>query len=219
MAYMRSSLSGLGLPPPLWAWWSWPHLRAAAAAARRPAESVIKVDLFSAACSRVILPVAMASPGHSPRWGTLHFSQSLALGGHVISNSNSLGTHGVALGVNGVVAIHAVVLLEHGEDLKAHLANVVAPLALVDLAGLVHATDIGQVRGQDVQEGRGQQQVVAPVVCSPFEFGVELEELLHHDARCNLGAGRHVLLNLGLALVGSVGDARVVVHEIESPRE
>eukprot|EP00965_Chrysotila_dentata_P195419 6176980-Pleurochrysis_carterae.AAC.1 len=43
-------------------------------------------------------------------------------------------------------------LFEHGEDLKAYLAKVVAPVAVVvDLAGLVHANDVGQVRGQCVQ--------------------------------------------------------------------
>eukprot|EP00965_Chrysotila_dentata_P240719 6203872-Pleurochrysis_carterae.AAC.3 len=124
-----------------------------------------------------------------------------------------VAAHGVALDVNGVLALHAVTLFKHGEDLEAHLVKLVAPLALVDLAGLVHANGVGQVRGHGVQEGRGQQ-VVAPEVCRPFEFGVELEELLHHGGRCSLGAGRHALLNQGLALVGSLGDARVVVIDL-----
>eukprot|EP00965_Chrysotila_dentata_P032976 1098595-Pleurochrysis_carterae.AAC.3 len=130
-------------------------------------------------------------------------AQLITQGGYVISNSDGLGAHGAALGVTGVLALHAVILLEHERDQKAHLVNVVAPLALVDFAGLVHANDVGQVRVQDVQEGRGQQ-VVVPVVCRPFEFGVELEELFHHGARCNLGTGRHALLNQGLVLVGSL---------------
>eukprot|EP00965_Chrysotila_dentata_P088464 2921167-Pleurochrysis_carterae.AAC.1 len=49
------------------------------------------------------------------------------------------------------------------------------------------------------------------MVCRPLEFGVELEELLHHGARRSLGAGSHALLHQGLALVGSLGDAGVVV--------
>eukprot|EP00965_Chrysotila_dentata_P044232 1470124-Pleurochrysis_carterae.AAC.1 len=32
--------------------------------------------------------------------------------------------------------------------------------------------------------------------------------------RCSLRAGRHALLNQGLALVGSLGDARVVVLDL-----
>eukprot|EP00965_Chrysotila_dentata_P150998 4989594-Pleurochrysis_carterae.AAC.1 len=127
-------------------------------------------------------------------------AQFVAQGGHVISNSDGLGAHGAALGVNGALALHAVILFAHGEDLEAHLVKVFAPLALVDLADLVHANDVGQV--------------VAPVVCRPFEFGVELEELLHHSARCSLGAGRHAFLNQGLALVGGLGDARVVVLDL-----
>eukprot|EP00965_Chrysotila_dentata_P096168 3177424-Pleurochrysis_carterae.AAC.1 len=38
---------------------------------------------------------------------------------------------------------------------------------LRELAGLVHANDVGQVRGQGVQEGRGQQVIVTSVVCRP----------------------------------------------------
>eukprot|EP00965_Chrysotila_dentata_P064461 2136726-Pleurochrysis_carterae.AAC.2 len=90
-------------------------------------------------------------------------------GGHVISNSEGLGAHGAALGINGVPAIHA--------------------------------------------EGR-DQQVVAPVVCRPFDFGVELEELLRHVARCSLGAECHALFKQGLPFVGSLGDARVVVLDL-----
>eukprot|EP00965_Chrysotila_dentata_P032391 1079792-Pleurochrysis_carterae.AAC.1 len=48
----------------------------------------------------------------------------------------------------GVLALHAIILFEHGEDLEAHPVKVVAPLALVDLSGLVHANEVGQVRGQ-----------------------------------------------------------------------
>eukprot|EP00965_Chrysotila_dentata_P209310 6185216-Pleurochrysis_carterae.AAC.1 len=134
-------------------------------------------------------------------------------GGHVISGSDGLGAHGAGLAIDGVFALDALICLEHGEDLKAHLVIVVAPLALLDPANLVYANDVGQVRGQGVQKGGGQQ-VVAPVVCSPFEFGVERDELLHHGSRSSLGAGSHALLNQGLALVGSLGDARIVVLDL-----
>eukprot|EP00965_Chrysotila_dentata_P252742 6210848-Pleurochrysis_carterae.AAC.1 len=128
-------------------------------------------------------------------------AQLVAQGRHVISNSDGLGAHGLALGVSRVAALYAVILNEKGENFKAHLAKVVASLALVDLACFIHANDVGQtVRGQ--------------VVCKPFEFGVELEEILHHSTRCSLGAGRHALLNQGLALIGSLGDARVVVLDL-----
>eukprot|EP00965_Chrysotila_dentata_P255409 6212213-Pleurochrysis_carterae.AAC.3 len=56
--------------------------------------------------------------------------------------------HGAALGVTGVLALLAVILFEHGEYLEAHSVKVVRRLALVDLAGLVHANDVGQVCGQ-----------------------------------------------------------------------
>eukprot|EP00965_Chrysotila_dentata_P197228 6178072-Pleurochrysis_carterae.AAC.3 len=82
-----------------------------------------------------------------------------SLGGQVISNSDGLGAHGAALGVDGVLALHAVILLEHREALKAHLVKIAVSLALVDLVGLVHANDVEQVRSQGDQEGRGQQVV------------------------------------------------------------
>eukprot|EP00965_Chrysotila_dentata_P116215 3841878-Pleurochrysis_carterae.AAC.1 len=47
-------------------------------------------------------------------------AQLVAQGGHVSSISDGLGAHGAALGVNGVLALHAVILFEHGEDLGAH---------------------------------------------------------------------------------------------------
>eukprot|EP00965_Chrysotila_dentata_P236256 6201216-Pleurochrysis_carterae.AAC.3 len=135
----------------------------------------------------------------------MYLAQLIAHGGHVISNNDGLGAHGTALSVNGVLAPHAVILLKHGEDLEARLVKVVGPLALVDLAGVVHANDVRQGCGQ---------QVVVPVVCRPFEFKVELEELLHPCVRCSLGARRYALLNQGLALVGSLGDARVIVLDL-----
>eukprot|EP00965_Chrysotila_dentata_P114333 3778988-Pleurochrysis_carterae.AAC.2 len=50
--------------------------------------------------------------------------------------STMLNTLQGELGVVGVLALQAVILLEHGEALKIHLVKVFAPLALVDLAGL-----------------------------------------------------------------------------------
>eukprot|EP00965_Chrysotila_dentata_P177867 5874956-Pleurochrysis_carterae.AAC.2 len=76
---------------------------------------------------------------------------------NIMSSGDGLVAHGPAFGVDGVLALHPVVLFEHGEDLK-----VVAPGALANLAGLVHANNIGQVRGQGVQQS-GRQQVVAPM--------------------------------------------------------
>eukprot|EP00965_Chrysotila_dentata_P201618 6180664-Pleurochrysis_carterae.AAC.4 len=73
--------------------------------------------------------------GHSCHLLT-QLAQLVAQEGHVISDSDGFGVHGEALGVDGVLALHAVILLEHGEDLKAHLVKVIAPIALVDLAGL-----------------------------------------------------------------------------------
>eukprot|EP00965_Chrysotila_dentata_P121142 4006343-Pleurochrysis_carterae.AAC.1 len=60
MAHMRSSLSGLGLSPPLWVWCSWWRLRAAAAAAVRWAGSLMKGQ-FAGGNG---LAVALAAMGH-----------------------------------------------------------------------------------------------------------------------------------------------------------
>eukprot|EP00965_Chrysotila_dentata_P177543 5864989-Pleurochrysis_carterae.AAC.1 len=144
---------------------------------------------FSVACSRVSLPVhgnglavaltAMRHVALVARLGAggcehaglgrdhgchllTPLAQLVGQGGHVLSNSDGLAAHGAALGVKGVLALNAIIHLEHGEDFDAHLVKVVAPLALMHLAFLVHANSVGQVRGQGVQEGRGQQ-VVAPV--------------------------------------------------------
>eukprot|EP00965_Chrysotila_dentata_P064579 2141361-Pleurochrysis_carterae.AAC.3 len=41
-------------------------------------------------------------------------AQLVAQRGHVISNNDGLGAHdGAALGINGVLALHAVIVLEH----------------------------------------------------------------------------------------------------------
>eukprot|EP00965_Chrysotila_dentata_P100826 3330407-Pleurochrysis_carterae.AAC.1 len=71
-------------------------------------------------------------------------TQLVAQGGHVVPCGNDLGAHGPAFSVNGVLAFYPVILLEHGEDLDADLVKVVSPIALADLAGLVHANHVGQ---------------------------------------------------------------------------
>eukprot|EP00965_Chrysotila_dentata_P170167 5617200-Pleurochrysis_carterae.AAC.1 len=148
--------------------------------------------------------------GEHGRPGVL--TQLVAQGDHIISGGNYLCAHGPAFGViNGLFALHPVILFdEHGEHLTADLVKVVAPGTLASLASFVLAAYIRKVRGQGEQHGGGQQ-VVAPVVCRPLKFGVEFEELLYHGARCRFSAVRHALLDQSLTLVGSLGDASVVV--------
>eukprot|EP00965_Chrysotila_dentata_P214539 6188249-Pleurochrysis_carterae.AAC.1 len=141
-------------------------------------------------------------------------AQLVAQGGHAFSNSDGLGVHGAALGVNGFLVLHAVILLEHGGDLEAHLVTVVAPLVLVDLARLVHANNVKQVRGKGVREGRGQQ-VVAPMV----RADPSSSELSSRSVSAIVLAAASVpdaipSLNQGLALIRSLGVARVVVLDL-----
>eukprot|EP00965_Chrysotila_dentata_P105508 3484584-Pleurochrysis_carterae.AAC.1 len=96
-----------------------------------------------------ILPVATL------RFGYLSCAQLIAQGGHVVPCGDGLGAHGPAFSINGVLALHPVIPLKHGEDLDADLVKVVTKGALADLAGLVRANHVGQVRGQGIHEGRG----------------------------------------------------------------
>eukprot|EP00965_Chrysotila_dentata_P072093 2381645-Pleurochrysis_carterae.AAC.1 len=45
-------------------------------------------------------------------------TQLVAQGRHIISGRDGLGAHGTTFGVDHVLALHSVVLLEHGVDLQ-----------------------------------------------------------------------------------------------------